>query len=79
MIYRKHKGKEWPAAKKNGHFVLGDPKFGDKKHLVTNEVLVFQEVKAVELIVAGFSIRIETDTRPSLIRKNLYHGGKRLT
>lgn len=72
-------GKKWQPAMENGHFVLGDPKHGRRKHVSDNAVLVRAEQEAIDLLNRGFSIRIQTQTRPSLIRKNLYVDGKLLT
>jgi len=74
-IYRLHDGKKWPPVKKDGLFVLGDPRARDKKHHEKNEVLVRGEDEAIRLLREGFSIRIETTTRPSLVRKNLFVDG----
>ncbi|MBN9304843.1 MAG: hypothetical protein BGO82_10960 [Devosia sp. 67-54] len=78
-IYRLHDGKKWPPAKKDGLFVLGDPRAGDKKHHEKNEVLVRTEEEAIRLLRDGFSIRIETSTRPSLVRRNLFVDDFRLS
>ena len=75
-IYRLFNGRKWPPAKKNGLFVLGDPKAKQTKHHEKNEVLVRSEEEAIRLIKDGFSIRIETATRPSLVRLNLYIDGQ---
>ncbi|WP_309085303.1 hypothetical protein [Chelativorans sp.] len=74
-IYRLFAGEKWAPARKNGCFVLGDPACKDKKHHRSNEVLVRSEEEAIELIGKGFSIRIETGTRPSLVRRNVYVDG----
>ena len=71
-IYRLFDGKKWPPAKKGGFFVLGDPKAGAEKHHAHSEVLVREEDEAIRLIQAGYSIRVESKTSPSLVRKNLY-------
>lgn len=78
-IYRQHLGKQWPPAKKDGLFVLGDPRAKSEKHHAKNEVLVRTEDEAIRLLRDGFSIRVETDTAPSLVRKNLYVDGVKLT
>lgn len=74
-IYRLFKGKKWPPAIKDGYFVLGDPDAQDEKHHEKNEVLVRSEEEAIRLIKKGFSIRVETTTRPSLVRRNIYVDG----
>ena len=78
-IYRLHLGKKWLPAKKDGFFVLGDPRAKSEKHHEKNEVLVRTEDEAIRLLRDGFSIRIATDTSPSLVRRNLYVDGVRLT
>ena len=78
-IYRLFNGIQWPPAKKSGLFVLGDPHARSEKHHEKNEVLVRSEDEAVRLLREGFSIRIETETRPSLVRRNLFIDGVRLT
>jgi hypothetical protein len=78
-IYRLHNGKKWAPAKQDGLFVLGDPRAAGEKHHAKNEVLVRTEEEAIRLLRDGFSIRIETSTRPSLVRKNLFVDGVQLT
>lgn len=72
-------GQKWPPAQKDGLFVLGDPEAKDIKHHKNNEVLVRTEEEAIRLILKGFSIRIETKTRPSLVRRNIFVDGKPVT
>lgn len=72
-------GRKWPPAQKDGLFVLGDPEARNIKHLKKNEVLVRTEEEAIRLILKGFSIRIETRTRPSLVRRNIFIDGKRVS
>lgn len=74
-IYRLFKGKKWPPAMRDGCFVMGDPAAGAQKHHARNQILVRSEEEAVRLIRKGSSIRIETETSPSLVRRNLYHDG----
>ncbi|WJI82111.1 MULTISPECIES: hypothetical protein [unclassified Mesorhizobium] len=69
-------GRQWPPAQKDGLFVLGDPTARDVKHHKKNEVLVRTEEEAIRLILKGFSIRVETNTRPSLVRRNIFVDGK---
>jgi hypothetical protein len=78
-INRLYQGKKWPPSRKDGLFVLGDPRAKTEKHHEKNEVLVRSEDEAIRLIQDGFSIRIETATRPSLVRKNLYLDGVKAT
>ena len=79
-IYRKDDtGKHWAVSRENGFLVLGDPRHGAKKHLVENAVKVRTEAEAVELLRKGFSIRVETATRPSLVRLNLFLDGQPLS
>ncbi|WP_143750551.1 MULTISPECIES: hypothetical protein [unclassified Mesorhizobium] len=72
-------GRQWPPAQKDGLFVLGDPGAQNIKHHKKNEVLVRSEEEAIRLILKGFSIRIETKTRPSLVRRNIFVDGKRVS
>lgn len=72
-------GKKWAPVKKGGLFVLGDPNAKNTKHHEKNEVLVRSEDEAIRLLKSGFSIRVETTTRPSLVRRNLFVDGVRLT
>ncbi|MGC5198541.1 hypothetical protein [Aphanothece microscopica] len=75
-IYRITKdGKKWPISKENGWYVLGDPKHGSSKHKVENAVKVASEAEVIELLRKGYSVRVETPTRPSLVRRNLYIDG----
>ena len=78
-IYRLKDGKKWPISKENGWYVLGDPRHGSSKHEVRNAVKVATEEEVVELLRKGFSVRVETTTRPSMIRKNLFIDGVALT
>lgn len=70
--------KQLPA-RENGNFVLGDPKHGSRKHITANAVRVRTEAEMIDLIKRGFSVRVETTTRPSLVRLNLYVDGKRVS
>lgn len=63
----------------NGCFVLGDPKFGNRKHADSNQVYVRDEEDAVYLIKGGFSIRVAGNKSPGLVRKNLYVDGIKVT
>ena len=72
-------GKKWVPSIEEGCFVLGDPKHGRRKHKSENAVRVRAEQEAIDLLHKGFSIRIQTQTRASLVRKNLYVDGKLLT
>jgi hypothetical protein len=65
--------------KERCRFVLGYPKHGSKKHLVENKVLANTEDDMVDLIATCFSVRVETETRPSLVRLNLLVDGKKVT
>ncbi len=78
-IYRLYNGKKWAPAKKAGLYVLGDPRAGDEKHHEKNEVLVRTEDEAIRLLKEGFSIRIETASSPSLVRRNLFVDGVKIT
>lgn len=78
-IYRLWNGKKWPPAKKDGLFVLGDPKANREKHHAKNEVLVRSEEEAIRLLHGGFSIRVQTETQPSLVRRNLFVDGIRIS
>jgi len=72
-------GQKWPPARKDGLFVLGDPEARDIKHYKKNEVLARTEDEAIRLILKGFSIRVETNTQPSLVRRNIFVDGKRVS
>lgn len=63
----------------HGYFILGNPKLGKKRHTVANRVLVRTEQEMVDLIMRGYYVRVETDTRPSLVRLNLFIDGKRVS
>lgn len=78
-VYRldpKTGNKQYPT-KEAGYFGLGDPKHGNRKHIASNKVLVRTEQEIVDLITRGFSVRVDTKTRPSLVRLNLYIDGKK--
>ena len=75
-IYRLFKGKKWAPALKNGFFVLGDPSAKSARHYQKSEVLVKSEDEVIRLLGMGFSISVETPTRPSLVRKDLFVDGK---
>jgi hypothetical protein len=70
--------KQFPA-KEGGRFVLGDPRHGSQKHIAANKVLVRTEQEMIDLIARGFSVRVETKTRPSLVRLNLFVDGKKVS
>lgn len=70
--------KQYPI-RQDGCFVLGDPKHGSKKHLAVNQVLVRTEREMIDLIMRGHSVRVETESAPSLVRRNLYVDGIRVT
>jgi hypothetical protein len=72
-------GKKWPPALENGFFILGDPAKSNRKHTAQNAVLVRSEEEAIDLLSKGYSIRIETATRPSLVRRNLFVDGLRIS
>lgn len=74
-IYRLKDGKKWPLHMENGFYVLGDPKHGKDKHRAENAVKVASEAEVIALYRKGFSVRVETSTWPSLVRKNLYIDG----
>lgn len=80
-VYRlepKSGAKQFPI-KESGCYVLGDPKHGNRKHTTANKVLVPTEQEMIDLIARGFSVRVDTATRPSLVRLNLFVDGKKLT
>ena len=59
---------------------MGDPAKGSKKHTVDEEILIASEGEAVRLIRdKGYSLRVETTTRPSLVRLNIFQDGTKLT
>lgn len=70
--------KQYPT-KEAGCFVLGDPKHGKRKHIAANKVVVRTEQEMVDLIMRGFSVRVDTKTRPSLVRLNLFVDGKKVS
>lgn len=80
-VYRldpKTGAKQFPV-KDGGWFVLGNPKHGNQKHIAANKVLVRTEQEMIDLIARGFSVRVETKTRPSLVRLNLFVDGKKVS
>lgn len=72
-------GKKQLPTKEAGLFVLGDPKQGNRKHVKANKVTVRTEQEMIDLIMRGFSVRVDTDTRPSLVRLNLFIDGKKVS
>jgi len=68
--------KQYPK-QQDGCFVLGDPKHGNQKHHAKNQVLVRAEM--IDLILKGYSVRLGTDTAPSMVRRNPFVDGKQLT
>ena len=72
-------GKKWAPAREGVFLTLGAPHHGGSKHLAENAIPVRTEEEAIDLLRKGYSIRIETSTRPSLIRRNLFIDGVRLT
>ena len=72
-------GRKFPPALVGSQYVLGDPSLGRRKHTTANQVYVWTEQEAIDPIFRGFSIRIETTTSPSLIRKNLFVDGARVS
>lgn len=80
-VYRldpKNGAKQYPATEA-GCFTLGDPKHGSRKHIAANKVVVRTEQEMIDLIIRGFSVRIKTKTRPSLVRLNLFVDGERIS
>ncbi len=51
----------------------------NRKHTAGNQARVPTEQQAVDLLAKGYSIRVETRTRPSLVRLNLFVDGKRIS
>lgn len=80
-VYRLHPktGKKQLPTKEAGLFVLGDPKHGNRKHVTANKVTVRTEQEMIDLIMRGFSVRVDTDPRPSLVRLNLFIDGKKVS
>jgi len=81
-VYRldaKTGARQQPIQDANGNFVLGDPKLGDQKHTVANQVYVKTEQEMVDLIRHGFSVRVQTATRTSLVRRNIFIDGARVS
>lgn len=68
------------AVQEGGYYVLGDyKKHGRKQHTVGNRVLVRTEQEMIDLIMVGHYVRVDDDARPTLVRKNLYIDGKKVT
>ncbi|MDW5315514.1 hypothetical protein [Rhizobium sp. PL01] len=68
------------AVQENGFYVLGNyAKFGSEQHEVANRVLVRSEQEMIDLIMQGHYIRVEAEDRPTLVRKNLFIDGKKVT
>lgn len=63
----------------DGNFTLGDPRLTDRKHGDGNQIYVAREDDAVDLVKKGFSIRVESNTSPGLVRKNLYVDGLKIS
>lgn len=79
-VYRldpKSGAKQFPT-QEGGCFVLGDPKHGKLKHHAENRILARTEQEMIDLM-RGYSVRVETPTRPSLVRLNLYVDGRKVT
>jgi len=72
-------GSKQYAHTEDGHYVLGDPKHGGRKHTKANKVLVRTEQEMIDLIHQGFSVRVITDTAPSLVRRNIFIDNKKIT
>lgn len=69
--------KQYPKLQ-DGCFVLGDPRHGNEKHHVRNQVLVRAEQEMIDLLRLGYSVRVGTDTAPSLVSRNLFVDGQPL-
>lgn len=68
------------AVLENGFYELGDYKsHGKRQHTVANRVLVRTEQEMIDLIMRGHYVRVEHDTRATLVRRNLYIDGKKVT
>ena len=73
-------GRKMPPAKDGSVYVLGDPRHGSEKHHARNAVRVSDIDEVIRLIRdEGHSIRIKTDSAPSLVRRNLYIDGVEVT
>lgn len=73
-VYRldpKTGNKQYPV-QQDGCFVLGDPKYGNEKHHGRNQVLVRTEQEMIDLLRLGYSVRVGTETAPSLVSRNLF-------
>ncbi len=80
-VYRldtKTGSKQFPV-RQDGFYVLADPRHGNQKHHAKNQVLVRTESEMIELLRKGFSVRVSTDTAPSLVRLNLFVDGERIS
>jgi hypothetical protein len=79
-IYRLFNGKQWPAhTDREGRYVLGDPKHGNKKHLRVNKIYAATEEEAISLVRMGHSIWVKSISAPVLVRDNLYIDGAQYT
>lgn len=81
-VYRlepKTGAKQYPVTDRQGRFILGDPAKGGEKHHAANAVHAASEQEMIDLIRCGFSVRVETATAPSLVRRNLYVDGVKVT
>jgi len=68
------------AIKENGFYVLGNYKvFAKQQHTTDNQVLVETEQEMIDLVMKGHYVRVEDDKRPTLVRKNLYIDGIKVT
>jgi hypothetical protein len=73
--------KRYPV--KDGVFYkLGDRrKYGDQCHLNINAISVSSEDDLIDLVMRGFSVRVESrgGGRPSLVRRHLHVDGRKVS
>lgn len=69
--------KQYPKLQ-DGCFVLADPKHGSEMHHAKNKVLVRGEQEMIDLLRLGYSVRVGTESAPSLVCRNLFIDGQPL-
>lgn len=80
-VYRldpKTGNRQYPV-RQEGCFDLGDPVHGNQKHHAKNQVLVKTEQEMIDLVMQGYSVRVRTDTAPSMVCRNLYVDGYKVS
>lgn len=59
--------------------MMGDPEHTRKGLRARNEVRIKTEEEVIELIHKGYALWVETGTRPSMVKKNLFIDDKQIT